>query len=330
MFWRRRIRFLLFTVILLLGLAGVTEGIARNTTDIQDIVFDSANAIYVDHPTLFWTLRPSSQQTQDGKRIISNALGFRSPELTIPKPEGVRRVLFLGESSTMGVGVGQDSIYAYRVGAHLAARGWDFLNAGIGAWTVWQSRTLMLDQGARLQPDVVVLYHRHNDFLPTQVRDSHNYLYGLRYTDRELEARRRPFALPLQLLFKSQAYLVLRKQVLMRSTIDLPVMHQEAAQRSGRRVPDADRLEALESIASVSEKIGAKVIVVIPHYDADFSYDRLLPDFAARHAFAVVDVEALMRQEGISGGFLRDGIHPSEYGHACIARWIDAVIDTMP
>jgi hypothetical protein len=169
MFWRRRIRFLLFTVILLLGLAGGAEGVARSTTDIQDVVFDAANAIYVDHPTLFWTLRPSSQQTQDGKHISSNALGFRSPELAIPKPEGLRRVLFLGESSTMGVGVGQDSIYAYRVGAHLAARGgWDFLNAGIGAWTVWQSRTLMLDQGVRLQPDVVVLYHRHNDFLPTR------------------------------------------------------------------------------------------------------------------------------------------------------------------
>src|SRR5262249_833665 len=59
----------------------------------------------------------------DGKKITLrfNSLGFRGKELELQKPSGIFRILFLGDSITMGVRVPEDSIFVEQISKNLDA-----------------------------------------------------------------------------------------------------------------------------------------------------------------------------------------------------------------
>lgn len=55
-------------------------------------------AAFERDPELFWKLAPRSRAS--GHQAPGNSLGFPGPEIELPKPEGVYRMLFLGDSCT--------------------------------------------------------------------------------------------------------------------------------------------------------------------------------------------------------------------------------------
>src|SRR3989344_7154089 len=56
-------------------------------------------------------LLKSNSNAFDPVYIYTNSLGFRSPEITMPKPSGTLRILFIGDSLTAGWGVDEDAPY---------------------------------------------------------------------------------------------------------------------------------------------------------------------------------------------------------------------------
>jgi lysophospholipase L1-like esterase len=83
-------------------------------------------------------LRPrahwSGVQTVGGgvQRVRHNALGMRGPEVT-PKQSGERRVLFLGDSVTYGIGVQEEETFALQVASLLARTYGGQVTTGIAA-----------------------------------------------------------------------------------------------------------------------------------------------------------------------------------------------------
>ena len=57
------------------------------------------------HPTRGWTNRPGWIEQHEGRVVRINSKGLRGPEMPYEKPDGERRILFLGESLTFGVRV---------------------------------------------------------------------------------------------------------------------------------------------------------------------------------------------------------------------------------
>lgn len=317
-----RTRRIAFALAVPAALAATVEATARALLAPDDVILSAANAIYRDHPTLFWTLRPN---LGPGDGLTTNADGFRGPALRDPEPDGAIRVLALGESSTMGANVGDDAPYARQL-ERLLGPPWEVVNAGVGAWTVWQSHAFLSERVDALDPEVVVLYHQHNDFLPTGVVDRNNYLWQVDTTDRELWARRRRVAPVLSVLLHSRAYLWLRKQVLLGNREKLPVLHEESG-GTGVRVPREDRRVALEGIRATCAARGIALVVVRPTYARRFDEDTLLADFAGAHGLPYVDLPALRDTAGIGdAGFFTDGIHPSPTGHGFIARALLPVV----
>lgn len=315
-----------FLLVLLAGLAGATELTARNLWTLDDTVIAENNRIYQDHPLLFWTLRPSSRLRDKMLEMKTNAWGMRSPEIDVPKRR--IRVLLIGESSTMGAGVAQWDTYATRLQQRLdraAPDHYEVVNAGIGAWTLWQSWALVKNYGEELAPDVVIAYHQHNDFLPRGVVDSHNYLYAVSSTDRQMYERREPIAPLLGILLESRAYLRLRKQILLRS--NAPVFDASSTV-TAVRVPLEDRRFAWEHLVDWCNKNAAKLLVVKPLYQRSFDReDRLLPEIIATYKLPSLDVPALAAQRGYNAGnFLLDGIHPNPNGHALIAEGLAPLV----
>ncbi|HND34532.1 MAG TPA: SGNH/GDSL hydrolase family protein, partial [Myxococcota bacterium] len=209
--------------------------------------------------------------------------------------------------------VEQEKIYASVLGKELGTS-WEVLNAGIGAWTLWQSWVRLAWDGERLAPDVVMAYHQANDYLPAGQIDRNNPLYFLPGTDRQIYESRRPWAPILRILDYSRAWRVgmkswTEKQSLEGSTPTL-------------RVPDPDRRLAWQSMARWCSEHQAQLWVVVPLYDSN-RIDPVLRATAALPGVKLVDLPALAEAQGQNRrSLLADGVHPNADGHAWIGKML--------
>ena len=72
-----------------------------------------ASGLIREYPEyLRWRLKPGLARVWNGEPFHTNALGYRSPDIALPKPAGTFRILVFGSSNTMGHGVGDNETYA--------------------------------------------------------------------------------------------------------------------------------------------------------------------------------------------------------------------------
>ena len=105
---------------------------------------------------------------QDLGPIRVNSMGFRSPELEIPKPEGRTRIAFLGGSTSFcAEASAQEKTWPYLLVDKLRARDpgldIDFVNGGVAGYSTEHSLTNLRTRIEPLEPDVIVIYHGTND-----------------------------------------------------------------------------------------------------------------------------------------------------------------------
>ena len=163
---RRRSRLLLSLLIVVGGLL-LLEGAVRVR---QYVVHGRASSFYEFELHEASGLRvPKPGVTEGRDRLIEvNSLGFRGPELAVPKPAGRVRVAFLGGSTTFcAEASGNDATWPALVTAGLArafpAHSFDYVNAGAAAFTTAQLLVNLSVRVAPTQPDIVVIYEATND-----------------------------------------------------------------------------------------------------------------------------------------------------------------------
>ncbi|MEM7050447.1 MAG: GDSL-type esterase/lipase family protein [Acidobacteriota bacterium] len=88
---------------------------------------------------------------------IANGLGMRDDEVTVEKADGVRRVLVIGDSFTVGAGVEQADAYPQLLERRLAAPDLEVVNAGVGGWGPYQYRQFFEHRGGAFAPDLVLV-----------------------------------------------------------------------------------------------------------------------------------------------------------------------------
>ncbi len=326
-----RRRFVFFVgLAVALGL-GFLEGLARVALGPQDLVLNQDLAFLQDDAQLLWSLRPNlNAQMAEGWTLRTNSLGLRDDEVVSPKPASMVRVLSLGESTAWGYGVNAEQTYAELLQGWLAGPrgprrqggGYDVVNAGVGAYSVWQSSEYLVERGLALEPDIVLIYHLANDYLPSGILDSRNFLYQVTDTDRGLIEKRRIVAPLLSLLYKSHFYLGMRTK-LMRPPSAQDAGPVRPAEGSGVRVPDEDRVFALNRILQTCQSVGARLVVIVPTYGGNrYGDDTVLRSFATRNGLSYVDLPMLRSRAGIADNnfFLPDGVHPQARGHQFIAE----------
>ncbi len=102
-------------------------------------------------------------------RISINSLGFRGPEIAVPKPAGTVRLAFLGASTTWCAEVsGNDFVWPHLVTASLGRTfpsvRFDYVNGGVPGYTMESLLKSMQYRVAPLRPDVIVIYEISNNF----------------------------------------------------------------------------------------------------------------------------------------------------------------------
>ena len=197
-----------------------------------------------------------------------NAHGLRGPEFTNKKPEGVRRVVFLGDSNTFGMGADRYDNYPHRLGRWLsysAGKRWEVINAAIPGYSAFQMLQMLRTRAKDYAPDVVVVYPgAWNDYTPAIQYDdatAHEVIEAAKAARTGLSVKRlRVYELLAQSMKhtasaassdgKAQKY---RK------------LWSDAAQRpDGPRLSQQKFREVLTAIARESKALGAKVIFIVP------------------------------------------------------------------
>lgn len=160
-------RLLLACMVTLLPL-GLLELMLRPFAKLGGEVAERASTtIFERDPVLGWKLRPGARDLWGGVPVEINGKGLRGPELDYDKPEGVRRILYLGDSVTFGFKLAShEQTFPYRV-EPILERGLEAeietINAGIGGYSPWQERLFLETEGFRYDPDLVVLCFVLND-----------------------------------------------------------------------------------------------------------------------------------------------------------------------
>jgi len=124
---------------------------------------------FVQAPYVMYELKPNFTRNGEPRRT-SNSLGFRGPEIELPKPQGRTRILCLGGSTTYSFAVDDAHTYPVLLEAELRARypsrDIEVVNGGAESYTTAESLANLAHRGLELEPDIVLIYHAPNDVRP--------------------------------------------------------------------------------------------------------------------------------------------------------------------
>ena len=142
------------TVILVAG-----EGLLRIFAP-QTITSD----VLLADPIVDYRLRPNASghmsSSEYSVSLNINTLGFRGNEISLEKPAGVKRILFLGDSFIFGHGVSDDQTLPFRVGLELnriMPNTFEVVNGGVYGYCTANEVDFFTEYGIPLKPDLVVI-----------------------------------------------------------------------------------------------------------------------------------------------------------------------------
>lgn len=124
--------------------------------------------------------RPHARASLMGVDVRINADGFRDDDTPVERGER-RRIVFLGDSLTLGWGVAKQDTFESILERELsAATPTEILNFGTGNYNTIQELHLYLDAGRKYRPDAVVVFYFVNDAEPVPQRSRLPWLGSLR------------------------------------------------------------------------------------------------------------------------------------------------------
>ncbi len=196
-------------------------------------------------PWLMWRTRPLASF----RGIHINSRGFRGKEFVETKETGTCRIVAMGDSCTLGVGVPEGETYSVVLEHLLAGKGgrckkFEVINAGVAGYSTLQGLRYFQQDILKYRPDLITLYFGLND-----------YVYASPLRDRDRSAQRPWMTRFDALLGHSQLYRALRARgqawLARRNEIPPP-----------RRVELVEFQRNLASIVSAAREAGCAVLLL--------------------------------------------------------------------
>jgi lysophospholipase L1-like esterase len=357
--WRFALYSLLPTVLLFASAEIGLRCSGLDTPSVRNVGFPDEGGLLQLDPELFWAFRPNVDIEAGGARIETNPLGLRGGPIE-PKQPREFRILSLGESTTFGSGVSNDETYTHllqeRLAAALPATRFTAINAGVSAYSSFQSLRYLETRGLALQPDLVLVYHELNDYLPSTLRDSSDNEIGAVKTDRELYESRASFLRRAAVRSACVRFLTYRvaewqlKRLRFRSTpnplpeIGLPAAGLPGRLRLtrdgkevrlsareeialGRRVSEDERRDNLAAFVEQCAQHDVRLVLIHPSYRNSVPHECALTRFARDTGTPMFDAFEALHPPGVRKKVLfSDHMHPTAYGHRRLAEGLAAFL----
>jgi hypothetical protein len=157
---------LLNGLLMVAGLAfGGLAGEAMTRIFAPQLLYRYPRGLYIAHATRHYQLAPEFRgrlTTPDyDVRVNTNSLGLREDREFGKKPAGTFRILVLGDSFTMGVGVEADQTYASVLEHILNSMGsrtrFEVINTGVPSYSTREEALYLAQEGLKLEPDLVLV-----------------------------------------------------------------------------------------------------------------------------------------------------------------------------
>jgi lysophospholipase L1-like esterase len=130
--------------------------------------------VYQYDRELRYVYLPNQKGWIDDGFVTINSFGFRGSEVAVPKPGGRFRIVVLGDSLTVGWGVGDGDTYCAQLERLLREkypdRDLDVVNLGVSGYNTRQEVGLLERYLSRLDPDMVLVGFYTND-VPDSLED---------------------------------------------------------------------------------------------------------------------------------------------------------------
>ncbi|MFC1823762.1 SGNH/GDSL hydrolase family protein [Thermodesulfobacteriota bacterium] len=113
-------------------------------------------------PVLGYKLSPLLRD----RYISTNSHGLRDQEFSLSRPEGIKRILGIGDSFTFGYKVDLDECYLKQLQSRLNKNRyrWEVINAGVTGYNMWQYLAYFKHYGYKFEPDIVSIGVYFDDF----------------------------------------------------------------------------------------------------------------------------------------------------------------------
>jgi lysophospholipase L1-like esterase len=294
---------------------------------------DEDNPNLMGNPYLLYELAPG-ERFEKGIEISINSYGIRGPEWSAQKPDGVRRVMALGDSSVYGFGVEDDQVFTALMDDALGA-GVEVINSAVPGYSTYQIINLLEIRSLSLQPDLLLVgcIWSDNNFDSFVDRE----LLAAYSSFRNQRARWLHHQLERSALFSILDY---KLRVLRKFPEERRVgwMLGRGEKVGSRRVPIDEYARNLETISELAERSGAELaFMVLPNredlvssHDSGAAWDpyrQVMRDTAARHGAPLMELPAHYVASGLSADDLfLDEMHPTAKGHQI---WADLALSTL-
>jgi len=158
----------------ILVVALIVEGYARLVVDDgMDFHFEmwkyAKDIKTISHdPLIGHRHAPNREAILMGVHFQTNSMGLRGSELSYERTPGVKRIVLLGDSLTVGWGVPIEQTFSWRIGEMYRDQGLpiEVVNTGVGNWNTIQEVQYFFTEAYKYRPDVVVLNFFANDAEP--------------------------------------------------------------------------------------------------------------------------------------------------------------------
>lgn len=113
-----------------------------------------------DNPNLPYELKPNNDQYFKTKRIVINKDQYRGKHYQKKKKKGVYRIAVIGDSFTMGSGVGEDETYVRRTEERLNSKindAIEVINFGVAGYNLPEYDEVLKNVITQYQPDQIVI-----------------------------------------------------------------------------------------------------------------------------------------------------------------------------
>ena len=142
----------------------------------------SLNSVFFSEKHLYYTTDPTGVRhhipnsvgferlwnDQGLAEVQINSFGFRGPEIQVEKPHGTVRILFIGDSITLGGRLHEKDVFVHRIQEKFNDLGQNIeaINAGMGDIGIEQIQAILMGSGLKINPDIVVYLWYLNDNRP--------------------------------------------------------------------------------------------------------------------------------------------------------------------
>ncbi len=139
--------------------------------DVEMTRYANELKLTASDPRIGHVHKPDSERRLMGVPVRINSDGLRDGEYPVARGDS-RRIIFLGDSLTLGWGVRQEETFESLLEAELGRRepATEILNFGAGNYNTEQEVNLFLEKGLKYRPDEVVVFYFINDAEPTPAR----------------------------------------------------------------------------------------------------------------------------------------------------------------